>query len=63
MNLHSKGQEDFIKELTMQQQSKIKAVNESDIPMDKKDSLIRKIKARFSRLIKDTDQSLFFNET
>jgi len=59
MHLHSNGQEDFIKELHHQREAKIQEVKEKTLPQEKKESLIRKIIAKFNSLIEDTDQSLF----
>jgi len=62
MNLHSNGQDDFIKELNKKKQKEISALDELNMSDYEKATLIQKIKARFNQLIKDSDQSLFVKQ-
>lgn len=62
MHLHKNGQNDYIKELNKQRKLEIKTINKSDQSKEKKVSLIAKVIRKFTRLIKDTDQSLFIKE-
>jgi len=62
MNLHSKGQEELIKELKQEKDKEIKQVKESESSEIEKRNLIQKILLKFNHLIKDTDQSLFLKQ-
>jgi len=59
MKLHSQGQKDCIKELKKQQSKEInETINGKETKCNNK-SIIQKIRAKFNKLIKDSDQALF----
>lgn len=62
MHLHSDGQQDYIKDLKKQRAQEISEVEKSHLTEEGKFKLIHKIKARFKKLIMDSDQSLFIGE-
>ena len=59
MHLHKNGQKDYIKELKKQKDLEIKAIKNSSEPNEKKQSLVAKVIKKFTKLIKDTNDSLF----
>lgn len=62
MHLHSGGQQEYITELKKQKEQEISDVRQSQLTEEGKTKLIDKIKARFKKLIMDSDQSLFVRE-
>jgi len=62
MHLHSEGQKDYIKELKIQRDNEIKEVRNSQESDSNKVSLIQRIRLKFIKLIKDSDESLFIRK-
>ncbi len=59
MQLHSGGKNEYIRALKEQREKEIKDVRNNQESDSKKLSLIQKIRLKFSKLIKDSDEALF----
>ena len=63
MHLHNQGQKNYIKELMKQRDKEIKEIRSSTESNSRIELLIQKIKDKFTKLIEDTDESLFVRKT
>ena len=61
-NLHAGGQKDYIRDLKKQQESELKKLDKILITEEGKQSLVNKVKAKFKRLIGQSDDALFLKK-
>ena len=62
MQLHSEGKKDYIKELKRQRDKEIEEVRNNKESDSKKVSLVQKIRLKFTKLIEDSNESLFISK-